>query len=125
MADHNVPPHSELDHPDQWVDSYGDYLFRYAMTRVANRETAEDIVQEALVAAVQSYGRFQGRSSVKTWLIAILKRKIVDHYRRKSNHQETHDIEAVAHRTDQLFDTSGHWRSMPAHFTTFRGDERV
>ena len=103
--------------PDQWVDLYGDYLFRYALARVSNIDTAEDIVQEALVAAVQAYHHFQGRSSIKTWLIAILKRKIVDHYRRKSSQMETEDIEAVADKVDGLFDESGHWRSTPSEWS--------
>jgi RNA polymerase sigma-70 factor (ECF subfamily) len=108
---------SDADSPDQWVDLYGDYLFRYALARVANADTAEDIVQEALVAAVQAHKRFQGRSSIKTWLVSILKRKIVDYYRRKSSQMETEDIEAVANRVDGLFDESGHWRSVPAEWS--------
>jgi len=102
--------------PEQWVDLYGDYLFRYALARVANVETAEDVVQETMMAAIQSYARFQGKSSIKTWLVAILKRKIVDYYRRKGNHQETDDIEAVASKVDGLFDEGGHWRSQPGEW---------
>jgi RNA polymerase sigma-70 factor (ECF subfamily) len=103
--------------PEQWVDLYGNYMYRYALARVADPETAQDLVQEALVAAIQSYGRFQGRSSVKTWLIAILKRKIVDHYRRASNRQITDDIEAVANNVDKMFNNNGHWRVFPNEWT--------
>jgi RNA polymerase sigma-70 factor (ECF subfamily) len=103
--------------PGQWVDLYGNYMYRYALARVSDPESAQDLVQEALVAAIQSYGRFQGRSSVKTWLIAILKRKIVDHYRRASNRVTTNDIEAVAGNVDKMFDDSGHWRVFPNEWT--------
>ena len=103
--------------PEQWVDLYGNYMYRYALARVADPETAQDLVQEALVAAIQSYGRFQGRSSIKTWLIAILKRKIVDHYRRASNRQITDDIEAVANNVEKMFYDNGHWRVFPNEWT--------
>ena len=99
--------------PEQWVDRYGDYMYRYALARVSNAETAQDLVQEALVAALQSLKRFQGRSSIKTWLIAILKRKIVDYYRRQSTLQQTGDIEVLINGVDQQFDRSGHWRAAP------------
>lgn len=103
--------------PEQWVDLYGNYMYRYALARVAEPETAQDLVQEALVAALQAFERFQGRSSIKTWLIAILKRKIVDHYRRASNRQMTDDIEAVANNVDKMFNDTGHWRVAPNEWT--------
>lgn len=107
--------------PEQWVDLYGNYMYRYALARVANTETAQDLVQEALVAAIKAFERFQGRSSVKTWLIAILKRKIVDHYRRKSTRQTTDDIEVIANNIDQVFDETGHWKVMPNEWTVNPG----
>jgi RNA polymerase sigma-70 factor (ECF subfamily) len=88
-------------------------MYRYALARLSNPETAQELVQEAFVAAVQSYKNFQGRSSIKTWLVAILKRKIVDYYRRLGNRQETDDIDSVAQSVDSLFDGTGHWRMMP------------
>ena len=103
--------------PEQWVDLYGNYMYRYALSRVADTETAQDLVQEALVAAIKAFERFQGRSSIKTWLIAILKRKIVDHYRRRRNRQTTDDIEVVANNLDQVFDESGHWKVKPNEWT--------
>lgn len=113
--DDQVPP------PDQWVDLYGNYMYRYALARIADAETAQDLVQEALVAAIQAFNRFQGRSSVKTWLIAILKRKIVDHYRRSSNQQITENIESVASDIDQMFNDTGHWKVMPGEWTSNPG----
>ena len=71
----------ELDDPAGWVDRYGDGLLRFALTRVGCRDTAEDLVQEAFLAAWQSRSTFDGRASLGTWLIGILRRKIADHYR--------------------------------------------
>lgn len=74
-------------HPDTWVDRYADYLYRYALTRVNDEELARDLVQETFIAGLQSMGNFQGRASERTWLVAILKRKVIDHYRRANTHK--------------------------------------
>lgn len=99
--------------PELWVQRYGNYLYRYALSRLSDSETAQDLVQEALVAAVAAYRSFEGRSSMKTWLVAILKRKIVDHFRRMRTRQITFDVESSGNGDTGLFDENGHWRSMP------------
>ncbi|MEM9067364.1 MAG: sigma-70 family RNA polymerase sigma factor [Myxococcota bacterium] len=58
-------------------------LIRYARQRVGKDELARDLVQETWLAAYKGIGSFAGRSSLKTWLVSILRRKIVDHHRRK------------------------------------------
>jgi len=58
-------------------------LFRYARRRVASDELAHDLVQETWLAALGGIDRFAGRSSLRTWLVSILRRKIVDSHRRK------------------------------------------
>jgi RNA polymerase sigma-70 factor (ECF subfamily) len=58
-------------------------LFRYARRRVATDELAHDLVQETWLAALGGIDRFAGRSSLRTWLVSILRRKIVDSHRRK------------------------------------------
>jgi len=72
--------------PDVWVDEYGDYLLRYALSFVRNKQAAEDLVQETFLAALQSRNSFIGQSSEKTWLVGILKHKAVDYYRRERRH---------------------------------------
>ncbi|NIR14014.1 MAG: hypothetical protein GWN86_08695, partial [Desulfobacterales bacterium] len=69
--------------PEAWVDQYGDYLYRYAISRIHEPAVAEDLVQETLLAALQGKEGFKGRSSEKTWLTGILKYKIVDYIRKK------------------------------------------
>lgn len=71
-------------HPDTWVDRYADYLFNYAMARVSDEELAKDLVQETFIAGLNSAKNFEGNAAERTWLVAILKRKVIDHYR-KSN----------------------------------------
>jgi len=74
--------------PKKWVENYGDLMFHYTIKRVANREVAEDIVQESFLAALKGIDRFKGESTEKTWLIAILRNKIIDHFRKKSSSKE-------------------------------------
>ncbi|MBR9757726.1 MAG: sigma-70 family RNA polymerase sigma factor [Algicola sp.] len=70
--------------PDNWINRYSDYLFNYTISRVNDREMAKDLVQDTFFAALKSMENFKGEASERTWLIAILKRKIIDYYR-KSN----------------------------------------
>lgn len=95
-----------------WVKSYGDYLFSYCLFRVRHRETAEDLVQETFLAAFAARANFTGSSSVKTWLVAILKNKIIDHYRKKDVLKDAGDYLADSESdfSRNFFDESnGHW----------------
>ncbi len=49
--------------------------------RVNDVDLAKDLVQETFISGLKSIDKFEGKSSVKTWLVAILKRKIIDHWR--------------------------------------------
>tara|TARA_R100000789_G_scaffold84208_1_gene79823 strand:+ start:54 stop:605 length:552 start_codon:yes stop_codon:yes gene_type:complete len=71
--------------PTKWVDKYSDYLFNYTIVRVNDREIANDLISETFLAALKSKKNFKGEASERTWLISILKRKIIDHYRRKNS----------------------------------------
>ncbi len=72
---------SQEDNPQSWLEKHGDYLFRYALIRVSQRDIAEDLVQETFLAALKSYATFDGNSSIRTWLTGILRHKIMDHFR--------------------------------------------
>jgi len=75
---------SEQVNPEEWVDEHGDLLYRYALSRVSDESAAEDLVQETFLSALKGVSNFQGNSSVETWLVSILRRKIIDYYRKKS-----------------------------------------
>jgi RNA polymerase sigma-70 factor (TIGR02943 family) len=89
----------------QSIADYADSLFKYAFPRVRDESTAEDLVQETLLAAIQNHGSFSGSSSVGTWLVGILKHKIIDHFRRSSWF-----IDMKEQAEDEMFDEMGHWR---------------
>ncbi|WP_196895633.1 sigma-70 family RNA polymerase sigma factor [Aureivirga marina] len=68
--------------PETWIDKYADYLFNYTITRVNNHDIAKDLVQETFFAGLRAKDNFQGKASERTWLVSILKRKIIDYYRK-------------------------------------------
>lgn len=71
--------------PEKWIDSYADYLFNYTIGRVNDVEIAKDLVQETFLAGLKSAKNYKGDAAERTWLIAILKRKIIDHYRKTNS----------------------------------------
>ena len=68
--------------PEKWVDLHADYLFNYTISRINNHDLAKDLVQDTFFAGLKAMHSFQGKASERTWLISILKRKIIDHYRK-------------------------------------------
>jgi RNA polymerase sigma-70 factor (ECF subfamily) len=54
------------------VDGYHAPLLRLAMAYVRNRAVAEEVVQETWLGVISGIGRFEGRSSLKTWIFRIL-----------------------------------------------------
>lgn len=104
--------------PGRWLQEYGDTLFRYAMQRLRDAAHAEDVVQETLLAALQSHSGYSGRASEKTWLIGILRHKIVDFIRIQVRESTVDDISALSdtaaeNSDDDLFDGRGHWIRPP------------
>jgi RNA polymerase sigma-70 factor (ECF subfamily) len=113
---------TQLENPEDWLDKYGDFLYRFALSRVKDPSAAEDLVQDAFLAALESRRNFRGRSSVKTWLIAILKHKIVDYIRHKvrvrtSDKAELTSDGAANPPPDINFDSVGNWQIRPAKWT--------
>lgn len=99
--------------PEVWVDEHGDALFSYALSRLKNRSSAEDVVQETFLAAIRSQKKFSGSSSMRTWLIGILKHKIVDLIRKESREQPAEETEGLEDPSEIFFDRKGHWRIKP------------
>lgn len=97
--------------PHKWVGTYADYLYNYALTRINDEELARDLVQETFLAALEKVKQFEGRSSERTWLTAILKNKVIDVYRKKSSaFAKRIDIAEAEHDQDVFFDPAdGHW----------------
>ncbi|MGR9087351.1 MAG: sigma-70 family RNA polymerase sigma factor [Gammaproteobacteria bacterium] len=93
-------------------------LFRYALLQLRDNELADDAVQETLLAAWQSSSNFDGKASLRTWLIGILKHKIADHWRRCARDVVTTDFDCADNGDgeadeDDFFLASGQWNGGP------------
>lgn len=105
--------------PAEWLDQHGDALYRFARARVGRREAAEDLVQETLLAALRASDQFRGDSRTGTWLMAILRRKIADYYRRDRATSPTAEADLSGPRSRpvvRIFDEHGAWRNAPARW---------
>lgn len=98
--------------PQTWLAEHGDRLYRYALARIGDHGRAEDLVQDTLIAAFESRHRFEGRAKESTWLIGILKHKVIDHLRIQGREVST-DFEASSEALDDEdnFDRHGHWQA--------------
>ena len=102
---------------EQQLVAHRDYLLRFARLQLRNEAWAEDAVSETMVAALVNPQSFANRSQLKTWLVGILKHKVMDTFR--------HNARAVALDMDQdsdgheeldalVFKSDGHFEQMPA-----------
>lgn len=95
--------------PEKWLSLYGDILYQYTLPRVNDTTVAEDLVQETFLSALKALPAFKGQASVKNWLFAILKNKIIDHYRKKSTEQWLVAMPDLQAADDQWFNDEGAW----------------
>ena len=92
-------------YPETWVDKYSDYLFNFTISRVNNSEIAKDLISETFLAGLKSKDNFKGEASERTWLISILKRKIIDHYRKINSNKGKAEVR-ISYKDDE---SEGDW----------------
>lgn len=88
-------------------------LLRLAQLQLRNTAWAEDAVSETLLAALEGAQRFAGHSQFKTWVVGILKHKVLDQLRlrqREAQYDTDDDGEVLE---DLVFVPDGHFRTMP------------
>ncbi|MBC3808793.1 sigma-70 family RNA polymerase sigma factor [Undibacterium seohonense] len=87
-------------------------LLRFTKQRIYDDAIAEDVVQESLLAVLEAPERFAGKSSLATYVIGILKFKIIDNFRRakqtqnlyaEPNFDTTCSIDASPHLADDRY----------------------
>lgn len=83
-------------------------MLRFTTLQLRDAVLAEDIVHEAISAAISS-AKFNGRGSLKSWVFAILRNKIIDVIRERSRHPTESFIEDDED-DDHAFDGRGHWK---------------
>jgi RNA polymerase sigma-70 factor (ECF subfamily) len=90
---------------ENWVDRYSDYLYNYTIVRVNDHEIAQDLISDTFLAALKSKDNFKGEASERTWLIAILKRKIIDYYRKINSRKGKAEVRMTYNHVD----SEGDW----------------
>jgi len=90
-------------------------LLRFARSQLRNDAWAEDAVSDTVLAALEKPQAFAGRSQLKTWLVGVLKHKLIDQLRRHHREATTLTTDDAEDLDEALFDTAHgeHWRDMP------------
>lgn len=105
---------SAAETPEQWLELHGTALYRYALARLRDPHKAEEAVQETLLAALEARDRYSGEARLRTWLIGILKHKLIDQFRREARERPLDEELAACcldlAPEDALFAADGHWR---------------
>ena len=102
---------------EQQIVALQDYLLKFARLQLRNDAWAEDAVSETVVAALAKPQWFGNRSQLKTWLVGILKHKVVDalrHHHREVSGLETSEDAQAAPLESIAFHTDGHFVEAPA-----------
>ncbi|WP_457269228.1 sigma-70 family RNA polymerase sigma factor [Pedobacter sp. UYEF25] len=109
------------DEIELWVKLYTTSLYKWALLKTSDKESAEDLVQDTFLSAHQQHREFKGKSSAKTWLFSILNHKISSYYRKK--------YKGISIKTEEehifvsLFDEHGHWKHQEKPMT-WNSDEK-
>jgi RNA polymerase sigma-70 factor (TIGR02943 family) len=107
-----------MDHPfANQLGALRQDLQRYAQLQLRNEAWAEDVVSETLLVALEKPESFDNRSQLKTWLIGILKYKILDKFRHNKREVSLPDQEDVSNNErleGLLFKADGHFETPPS-----------
>lgn len=95
-------------------------LIAFTLLQVPEREHAEDIVQDTMIAALENMHRFAGKASFETWVFSILKNKLIDYIRKAQRERERFVSDASDINIDSFFNHKGHWEidQRPSHWDT-------
>lgn len=103
---------------EQQLIEHRGYLLKFARLQLRNETWAEDAVSETIVAALAKPQSFGNRSQLKTWLVGILKHKVIDVFRLNARTVALDTEPDTAHRNDELdvltFKANGHFEQAPA-----------
>jgi len=115
--ENNLAPMSDTLSVEQFeaeVVVHRQLLFKLAMVQLQDTASADDVVQEAILSALLGRANFKHRSSVKTWLISIMRYKVIDALRARQRYVHAppaaSDDECDEAVFDNLFDVSGCWK---------------
>ena len=92
------------------------YLLRFARLQLRNDAWAEDAVSETMLAALSKPQSFGNRSQLKTWLVGILKHKVIDilRQRRREVSLDADEGDGGEELDALMFKADGHFAARPA-----------
>ncbi|AOB25865.1 hypothetical protein CAL11_17810 [Bordetella genomosp. 6] len=96
----------------RWLSAFHAQMLRFASVQLGNAQTAQDVVQESLAAALAERGAPCDSAGYKRWVFGILKHKIVDQIRRQSRLVALADLaggDDEAGVLDACFGADGEW----------------
>jgi RNA polymerase sigma-70 factor (TIGR02943 family) len=98
------------------LSQYQGYLLRFARLQLRNDAWAEDAVSETMLAALAKPHSFDNRSQLKTWLVGILKHKVIDILRQRQREVSLQDDEGDGSEELEalMFKADGHYVNKPA-----------
>jgi RNA polymerase sigma-70 factor (TIGR02943 family) len=102
---------------EQQIVTLQDYLLKFARLQLRNETWAEDAVSETVLAALAKPQAFGNRSQLKTWLVGILKHKVVDalrHHHREVCSLDSSDDDSADPLEAMAFQPDGHFAEQPA-----------
>ncbi|MDQ6961591.1 MAG: sigma-70 family RNA polymerase sigma factor [Mariprofundaceae bacterium] len=97
--------------PENWLNEHGDFLYRYAFSQFQDADQAADLVQETLLGAWRNYHNFQGDSSERTWLMGIMKHKVLDLIRKRIKERSVFSTNIDP--LDAYFHQNNAWKEQP------------
>ncbi|MCU0490059.1 MAG: sigma-70 family RNA polymerase sigma factor [Chloroflexaceae bacterium] len=107
------------------IEHYHSAMVRLASMYVASGAVAEEVAQEAWLGVLEGIGRFEGRSSIKTWIFTILVNRARTRARREDRSQPFAALEQSLHETDEpavepsrFLDTPGRWQGYWVSYPT-------
>ena len=108
-----------IENIEHQVAAHRTYLLRFAQLQLRNETWAEDAVSEAMLAALAKPQSFANRSQLKTWLVGILKHKVIDILRLQSR-EVSLSSDADGDTSDEIdaltFKADGHFAKAPAEW---------
>ena len=100
------------------LDALRPSLLRIARLHLRNDAWAEDAVSETMLAALENRTVFEARSKLKTWVVGILKHKIIDTFRARRREEPLVDADDDGAFEDGIFKEDGHYRDDPREWVT-------
>jgi RNA polymerase sigma-70 factor (ECF subfamily) len=98
----------------RWITDHAGTLWRFALARTRSPAAAEEIVQETLLAALNSASGPASVPSERSWLLGIASHKIADYFRQASKHARLAGAPTARPTSDPCFSPDGSWARPPA-----------